>query len=451
MSIVQYVTPFLFKGIQNIDSDRVTILDDNEDGITSFKKLLFENNFAGKVILIIYNLNTKQIIDLYLKIRPNFKLEIRSPFVLYTNEGIRTIFDYKSSNNMVYYYEETPSPEDIYSQVDIVIDSVMDLFDKNIVVIGSKTLPPDEGIYYIEDMKDAPKDVGLVIDTMMKKDDEYINFSESVERFFYFKDTVYYRLMSKFGIKKLPLSKDIDKDKLILESIKYEYDPYELFDRSNVDALNYNLKRIGIEEEGKELLKLPLGILPASFLILWKRNDYPEYPGVLMANILNDKSFLTELLSLPPITEDYSFNYVNNKRVNTNLKEIFGKGGLPTYLNIFDMISNNLDDLSNWCKKNYLNYFTVFKIDKQLHKFDQKFQSFKVLDIYTKIFDLLKLIYGDIILTEKDGFYYDKNFVQYKLDSSYTLQDYSIKLPEKIVPLLTERTASGVNVIYLYI
>jgi len=470
-TVMQHVTPYLGKNsrlpVNFSDSENIQLIVDTEEGLKLFRKLIFKKIESDHVVLVVYNKSTISTIDLYFdaKLSPKFDLIIQSPMVLYNkikiihyeedgvekfSQEVATKYDYRITNNKIFHYEKTPCPEDVYAQAELIIRNVGSLFEGNIIVIGSRKQDPDNGIYYINDLAEKPNSSVLVIDTMLTINDEYVNFSESIERFYSFNNVIYYRLMSKTNFKKLILSRDMYHQKIILEAINYGYNPSELnFNKINLDVLDYYLKSLNLRDKIDTLLDYPLDIIPGAFLIKWIEKGYNLYQGALMAILLNNKSFITNLINFPDKTEDPGFNYVNQKRVRDSVIGRFGKGEILPYLNIFNEFHKH-GGKSSWCDKFYINYFTIYNISKELGKFGVSFEEFEVISTHNKLKDTLKEIYGNNILKEKNGSYYDSNSNSYRIDTSYTIQSLSV-IPKCITPLIVERIKSEINVVYLYI
>ena len=458
MSLTQYITPRLTWGVENYDirkDEGYDRIKDDEVSLRWFRRQIFEENRElGTVVMLVYNKNTKSTIDLYLKEKPYFRLIIKTPIVLYTNE--QTYYEYTATNNSIFHYEITPLPQDLYGEVDHIIDQVYNLIVGNIVVLGSIKKYSDDNVYYINDLQDRPDNVKLVIDTMIDKDDKYITFAESVDRFFSFKNVVYYRLISKDNFKNISMSEPSFDHKIILEYRKYRDEDdvdisNELFGKRKVDALDYYISKLDVKEDSSKLLDYPLDVLPAIFLIQWERKGYNRYPGVLIAILINNVNYLANMFNLPDRTGDSSFDYVNRKRIHDSISEVLGDGGLLVYLNIFNQIFKNIANVNEWCNNLYINYPNIVNISKELVKFKLIFENINVLDIYKKAVEVLKEVYGDTPLRQKKGLYYDNNSNAYSVDEIYTIQDFKKGLPEEIVPLVIDRTQSKLNIVYLFV
>ena len=454
MSLTQYITPSLTWGAEKYDikkDEGYTRIKDDEISLRWFRRQIFEKNQnVGTIVMLVYNKNTKSTIDLYLKMKPQFRLIVKTPILLYT--VVQTYYEYTATNNSVFHYEITPLLQDLYNEVDRIIDRVYNLIVGNIVVIGSIKKYDDDNVYYINDLQDIPGNVKLVIDTMIDKNDRYITFAESVDRFFSFKNVVYYRLISKDNFKNISMSEPSYDHKIILEYRKHLSDnSNELFGKMRVGVLDYYINKLDEKGDVDKLLDYPLDILPAIFLIKWERKGYKRYPGVLVAVLINNVNYLINMFNLPDKTDDANFDYVNRKRVYDSISKVLGEGGLLLYLNIFNEIFNNIKEVNRWCNDLYINYPNIINISKELEKFNVAFSDINVVDVYKKAVGVLKEVYGDTPLKCKKGIYYDNNSNPYNIDEIYTIQNFKKGLPEEIVPIVVNRTQSKLNIVYLFV
>lgn len=458
MSLIQIITPYLTWGTDeyNIPKDGRIHINDDEDGLIWLREAIFTDSITETVVLMVYNRNTTATIDLYLKLLPKFKLVIRTPIVLYDLPG--TTYEYNVTNNVVFHYQKTPAPEDIYEQVGIIIKRLSRMVRGNIVVIGNIDREPNRNVYYINSLVNKPESVQLVIDTMINANEEYITFSESVDRFFSFRNVIYYRLISQNNLKTLPMEKPIYKHKLILEAMKYGKPLNELFPKGEIDALLFYIQELKLEENGTELLKYPLDLLPAAFLIAWKAKGYDQYAGTLIAVLLSNTSLFVNMFNIPDRTEDANFDYINRRRIRDSIKEIFGEGGLLLYLNIFNQFFKHISDGQQWCNSLYINFFTIYKYQRELEKMGEKFAEIDPLVVYTQAAEVLKSIYNISTLRKRrvastsiNGAYVDNNGNIYQIDPTYTINNLSETLPEQIVPLIVDRTISGQNTVYMFL
>ncbi len=463
-TIRQYVTPYLGRESSKMKfPPNSSIIDDNDDkSLKWFRSLIFNGNEFNPVVLIVYNKNTVSSIDLYIKLRPKFDLVIQTPFVLHND--IETIYDYRLSNNIIFHYDITPIQPELDDQVDLIIENVGNLIDGNIVVLGYRNERQGNNIYYISDLSDAPESAELIIDTMMDENYNYISFAVSLERFFAFNNAIYYRMMNEESVRGLPVTKVTYEYKMILEARDHGRDPLKLFPRKNVEALDFFIKRLypskepqELSEELQELLEIPLNILPSSFLIKWRKKGYNPYVGTLISVLLNNKSYLIELFNFPTRTEDSTYDYIHKKNTYDILKRSFPDGGLMSFLNVFNEFAKNIEGKSiesgaNWCNANYIKYYTIYRISKQLNKFGVSFESFNALGEYGRIYEVLKDVYGYTILRKTRGksLYYDNTSNSYRIDESFTIQNFK-ELPDNIIPLVVAQVYLGTNIIYLYI
>jgi hypothetical protein len=164
--------------------------------------------------------------------------------------------------------------------------------------------------------------------------------------------------------------------------------------------------------------------------------------------LLNNSKYITELFDFHPPTEDSRYNYLMDNMVRDSLFIAFGENkNIASYLNVFNEVAKNINNILMWSAKNYINYEVVKGIADELEKYEVSYTEFDVFDYYLKISKILTDIYNFTRLKklQDQDIYYDDNNGKYELDLFNAIIDKS-KFPRYIIPFVIAE--SGKIVLY---
>lgn len=449
--LIQHVTNFL----QRVEyseikypENRVTMIDDYSS-LKELRRRIYTND-TTPVVLIVYNMSTKDTIDLYLRVNPNFQLIIQSPMLLYSDE-VETVYNNDETNNMYMTHSFTPHYSKIYDEA---LNVIQRLGISKVLVLGPEDYEKDNIIYTSDTSIDAD-DIELVIDTMINSNFEYVNFVESIDRASSFNNVIYYRLMDKVSLDLLSMGKKSDKNKIIMEALNYNESFKRYFTDSELKEYERYITPLSITKSEKErMLSNDLDLLSS---LLYVRASKSKDRTILsiIAIMLSDSNYITDIIEYPTFTYDPSFDMINKYRVMKLLKEEYGYG-LFFLISLFTSILHKLSDIvqEGMIEEEVLNSIDMrHKIYSLLE--NSNINSRIVANVLTKIGDAEILtgrvfntttmksmiseilgVYGNREMKHIGMYYYD-NSDRYSLNTSYIPQEF-IKLPDTIIPLVTD-------------
>lgn len=434
------ITPYLTSVPQKYR--RYDIYDDQEKSLEKLRRLIYNGENSNNVLFITNNYGNRYIPILYQFRELTFKMVIRSSIALSDYENSDNEYGKKKHNNTIVYVSMTPMMKYVYSEAQRIIEKLKP--EGNAVILGPKE-GRTKNIYYVNNLSKLPSDVSLVIDTMLNDHYDYILLGESLERYYSFTNVTYYRMMNQSSYNNLRKGREPNRFKIIMEAVKYGYDPSKIFDIGDVKEMSFHMDRLKLSID--DIFNYPYKLLPSAFLHKWSKSIAPaktikrkelEYVGKLFTILLDSDKYLLEILNFPLPTEDGRYNFLMDTTTRDKLLAKFGENkNIAFYLTIFNEASKNTENIVEWCYDNNINYKVIKSISDLLDNQDLAYMTIDVYDMYLRVSKVLIEVYG-FLKSKKSldqDIYFDSNNNEYRIDLSNAIVEKE-RFPKYIIPFV---------------
>jgi hypothetical protein len=211
-----------------------------------------------------------------------------------------------------------------------------------------------------------------------------------------------------------------------------------------------------VTTDGELVNRMPLSIRNSTLVLKWLKSDYPAYPGIVAATMIDSygPSYFYYPDKLPGMSnDDYNTRVFEFKK--HHYSRFQGFSDVDTFLNIWlAFISSvgfeaNNRTITMWCKKNKINTRVWLDMKQTVDamvkfaigaKFNVEAGGFTVTNVTDALKPLAAEVYSNLIMrrikSSQPTYILPKDKQRYFLEQRQTVNNFSSNYPDFIIPLV---------------